>query len=433
MIETLSELDLWKFQKDTFAYFVHHQNSNNGLIADSTKRDSACSIAAVGLGLSAYVVAADRGWLRRQEASSYVHKTLQFLWDAEQSESPTATGYKGFFYHFLDMQTGKRSPKSEVSTIDSSYVFAAALTAAEYFSGDRDIERKIRALAENIYARADWHWAQNRELTVSHGWRPERGMIRYRWQGYNEALILYILGLASPTYPLPGSSYAEWCSTYQWKKIYGIDFLFGSPMFIHQLSHIWIDFRGIQDHYMRSKSIDYFENSRRAAYVQQQYAIRNPRQFRAYGEFCFGISASDGPGPARIELDEIRRRFYDYKARGVPWGPDDGTLAPWALVGSLPFAPEIILPALRYINDHFPQVTGRFGYKCSFNPTFFKGNQRGKKGWISVGHYGLDQGPVVLMIENYRSGLFWRLSRRSKYFIEGLRKAGFQGSWLNSK
>jgi len=180
-----------------------------------------------------------------------------------------------------------------------------------------------------MYKRADWQWAQNQKQSVSHGWRPERGFIRYRWLGYNEALILYILGLASPTFPLPASSYREWCSTYQWKKIYGIEFLFGSPMFIHQLSHAWIDFRGIQDAYMRSKSIDYFENSRRATYVQQQYAIRNPKQFREYGEFCWGITASDGPGPANLKVDGISRSFYDYKARGVPWGPDDGTLARW--------------------------------------------------------------------------------------------------------
>ncbi len=430
MIKTLPEEELWKLQKDTFTYFQQYQNIRNGLIADSTKKNSACSIAAVGLALSAYVVAAERGWVTQKEAVSYVHKTLDFFWNAEQSDSTTATGYKGFFYHFLDMQNGKRALKSEISTIDSSYLFAGALTAAEYFSGDSRIEKEIRNLAENIYKRADWQWAQNQKLSVSHGWRPEGGFIRYRWLGYNEALILYILGLASPTFPLPASSYRQWCSTYEWKKIYGIEFLFGSPMFIHQLSHVWIDFRGIQDAYMRSKSIDYFENSRRASYVQQQYAIRNPKQFREYGEFCWGITASDGPGPANRKVDGISRSFYDYKARGVPWGPDDGTLAPWALVGSLPFAPEIILPTLRYLNDHFPEMTGEHGYKCSFNPTFIK--QKGtKKGWISVGHYGLDQGPVVLMIENYRSGLLWRLTRKSKVFTEGLRKAGFQGSWLD--
>jgi hypothetical protein len=430
MIKTLSEDELWKLQKDTFSYFLQYQNTRNGLIADSTKKDSACSIAAVGLALSAFVVAAERGWVKRKEAASYVHKTLDFFWSAEQSQSTKATGYKGFFYHFLDMQNGKRAWMSEISTIDSSYIFAGALTAAEYFSGDSEIEKQIRNLAEDIYRRADWNWAQNRELSVSHGWRPEQGFIRYRWLGYNEALILYILGLASPTFPLPASSYIKWCSTYQWKKIYGIEFLFGSPMFIHQLSHVWIDFRGIQDSYMRSKSIDYFENSRRAAYVQQQYAIRNPKDFSEYGEFCWGITASDGPGPARVTVNGINRNFYDYKARGVPWGPDDGTLAPWALVGSLPFAPEIVLPTLQYLNDHFPEMTGEHGYKCSFNPTFM--NQKGtKKGWISVGHYGLDQGPVVLMIENYRSGLLWRMTRKSKYFIEGLRKAGFQGSWLD--
>jgi hypothetical protein len=432
MIETLSEDELWELQKDTFSYFVRYQNPDKGLIADSTKKDSACSIAAVGLALTAYVVASERGWTNRQEASSYVHKTLEFFWNAEQSRNKNATGYKGFFYHFVDMSSGERALKSEISTIDSTYIFAGALTAAAYFDRENETERKIRRLAKEIYFRADWHWAQNKGITVSHGWRPERGFIRYRWEGYNEALMLYILGLASPTFPLPVSSYSKWCRSYEWKKIYDMEFLFASPMFIHQLSHIWIDFRGIRDDYMRSKAIDYFENSRRAAYVQQQYAIRNPKGFRGYGEYCWGISASDGPGPATLRVDGIRRRFYDYKARGIPWGPDDGTLAPWALVGSLPFAPEIVLPTLRYLNTKFPEMTGQYGYKCSFNPTFVDHKNK-KKGWISVGHYGLDQGPVVLAIENYRSGLIWRLTRNSAYFVNGLQRAGFRGSWLDSK
>jgi hypothetical protein len=432
MIETLSENELWKLQQDTFNYFVRYQNQANGLIADSTKKDSACSIAAVGLALSAYVVAAERGWVTRQEACSYIHKTLDFFWNAEQSEKKNATGYQGFFYHFLDMQSGERAIKSEISTIDSSYIYAGALTAASYFDRDNDTEQKIRNLAEKIYSRANWQWAQNKGEAVSHGWRPEQGMIRYRWEGYTEALILYVLALASPTYALPASSYLSSCLPYQWKKIYGIEFLFAAPMFIHQLSHIWIDFRGIQDDYMRSKSIDYFENSRRATYVQQQYAIRNPKRFRGYGEFCWGISASDGPGPATFTVDGIRRRFYDYKARGVPWGPDDGTLAPWAVVASIPFAPEIVLPTLRQLNTRFPEMSSQYGYKCSFNPTFID-QENDKKGWLSVGHYGLDQGPVILAIENYRSGLIWRLTRNSTYFVNGLRKAGFRGSWLDSK
>lgn len=431
MQHSFSENELWKLQKNTFNYFLTSQNPENGLIADSTKKEAACSIAAVGLGLTVYVVAAERGWIDRKKAVNYVHKTLNFLLEAEQSQDPMATGYKGFFYHFLDMQTGKRAFNCEVSTIDSTYVFAGALTASAYFKGDDPLEKEIRFLADQIYRRADWHWAQNRGVTVTHGWKPERGFIRYRWTGYNEALILYVLAMASPTFPIPESSYRKWFSTYQWREIYGIEFLYAGPMFIHQLSHVWIDFRGIQDEYMQSKGIDYFENSRRATYIQQQYAIRNPKGFSKYGEYSWGITASDGPGPKTLTINKVRRRFFDYKVRGVPWGPDDGTLAPWAVVGSLPFAPEIVLPTIKYLTDQFPQMIGEHGFVCSFNPTFPQKNSN--KGWISVGHYGLDQGPVILMIENYRSCFIWRLTRNSKYFVRGLKKAGFAKGWLQSK
>ncbi len=249
-------------------------------------------------------------------------------------------------------------------------MIAGALTAAEYFNRETDAEREVRALGDAIYRRADWQWAQNRGATVTHGWRPESGFIKYRWEGYNEALILYILGLASPTHPLPEKSYKAWTRTYKWRSLYGHEFLYAGPLFIHQLSHMWIDFRGIQDEYMRNKAIDYFENSRRATYIQQQYAIRNPRGFAGYGEYIWGLTGSDGPGPASKKIGDKLLRFYDYEARGVPDGPDDGTLAPWAVIASLPFAPEIVLPSLQYFDETFPEMTSKYGFKCSFNPTF---------------------------------------------------------------
>ena len=148
-------------------------------------------------------------------------------------------------------------------------------------------------------------WAQNRGATVTHGWKPKRGFLKYRWEGYDEALLLYILGLGSPTHPLPESSYTAWTSSYQWESCYGYEYLYAGPLFTHQLSHVWIDFRGIQDAFMREKGIDYFENSRRATYVQQCYAIENPHKFEGYGESCWGITASEGPGPATLKLDGI--------------------------------------------------------------------------------------------------------------------------------
>jgi len=190
---------------------------------------------------------------------------------------------------------------------------------------------------------------------------------------------------------------------------------------------MWIDFRDIQDEYMRRRGIDYFENSRRATYIQQQYAIRNPRGFKGYAEYIWGLTASDGPGPASKRVGNKRLQFYDYEARGVPNGPDDGTLAPWAVLASLPFASEMVLPSIQYFDETFPEMTSTYGFKCSFNPTF---TEVSGKGWVSKGYYGLDQGPIVLMIENYRSGFLWRLMRRCPYISDGLRRAGFTGGWL---
>jgi hypothetical protein len=414
-------------QRLTFDYFLKETNPQNGLVPDSTRQGAPCSITATGFALAAYPIGVERGFITRSDAIRRTLTTLRFFWNSPQGPEPDATGHKGFYYHFLDMKIGRRTWDCELSTIDSTFLIAGALTAAEYFNRDADDEREIRTLAGTIYARADWQWAQNREVTVTHGWKPESGFLKYRWQGYNEALILYVLGLASPTHPLPAKSYPAWTRTYKWKKLYGHEFLYASPLFIHQLSHMWIDFRGIQDEYMRHKAIDYFENSRRATYIQQQYAIRNPRAFKGYGEYIWGLTASDGPGPASKKIKGKLRRFYDYSARGVPNGPDDGTLAPWAVVASLPFAPEIVLPSIQYFDAMFPEMTSKYGFKCSFNPTF---STASSSEWISKGYYGLDQGPIVLMIENYRSGFLWELMRRCPYIIEGLRRAGFAGGWL---
>jgi hypothetical protein len=422
----LTDEELSRLERDTFKYFADEINLENGLIPDNTRPGAPASIAAVGFALTVYPIAVERKYLTRAEAVRRTLATLRFFYESPQGKERDATGYKGFYYHFLDMKTGRRAGKCEISTIDSTYVLAGALTAAAYFNRDTKNERDIRALAESLYRRADWHWAQNGALTVSHGWRPERGFIKYRWTGYCEALILYLLGLASPTFPLPPESYAAWTRTYKWKKLYGHEFLYAGPLFIHHLSHMWIDFRGIQDEYMRRKGIDYFENTRRATYAQQAYAIRNPKKFEGYDRFSWGITATDGPGPAVRRVNGRRVRFYAYKARSIPYGPDDGTLAPWAVATSLPFAPEIVLPSLQRLNRDYPDITSKYGFKCSYNPTF----KSSGKGWISKGYFGLDQGPIVIMIENHRTSLIWNLMRRCPYIVAGLRRAGFRGRWL---
>jgi hypothetical protein len=423
-----AELDA--LQLETFSYFLHETNPQNGLVRDKTAPDWPASIAATGLALAVYPVAVERGFITRAKAIERVLATLRFFWNSTQGPEPDATGYHGFYYHFLDMQTGRRAWQCELSTVDSAILFAGVLTARAYFNAYAPEEQEIRTLADALYRRADWSWAQNGGATVTHGWKPESGFLEYRWEGYDEALVLYILGLGSPTHPLPEKSYAAWASTYEWKSSYGYDYLYAGPLFTHQISHVWIDFRDIRDAFMRDKGIDYFENTRRATYVQQRYAIDNPLEFAGYGKDCWGITASDGPGPDTVKVNGIERRFFDYLGRGVPYGPDDGTIGPWAVVASLPFAPEIVLPAIDYLVHEVDLKTGNpYGFKATFNPTYpdKSGNPRG---WISPWHYGINQGPINPMIENYRTGLLWRLMRDCPYVVGGLRRAGFTGGWL---
>jgi hypothetical protein len=428
--ERLGAAELEKLQHASFNYFLHETNPVNGLVIDKTEANWPASIAATGLALAVYPVGVERGFMPRASAVERTLTTLRFFWNSPQGAQPDATGYQGFYYHFLDMQTGRRAWQCELSTIDSALLLAGALTAGVYFDADTAEEHEIRTLADALYRRADWPWAQNQGATVTHGWKPESGFLNYRWEGYDEALLLYILGLGSPTHPLPESAYAAWAATYRWEHCYGYDYLYAGPLFTHQLSHIWVDFRGIQDAFMRAKGIDYFENSRRATYVQHEYAIDNPLKFAHYGEHCWGLTASEGPGPDTINVAGIERQFFDYVGRGVPYGPDDGTIAPWAVAASLPFAPEIVLPVLDYcIHDVKLTESNRYGFKASFNPTY-PGAYGNPHGWVSPWHFGLNEGPTVLMIENYRTGLLWQLMRRCPYIVGGLRRAGFDGGWL---
>ncbi|MEO8122500.1 MAG: glucoamylase family protein [Burkholderiales bacterium] len=428
MTQSADDLLLDRLQRAAFRYFLEETNPANGLVADRTADGSPASITAIGFALAAYVVAAERGFLARDEAAERTLTTLRFFNRSEQSEAADATGWRGFYYHFLDMQTGRRAGVCELSSIDSAFLLAGMLTSAAYFDCETAEEVEIRELATALYERADWRWMLNGGPTLAMGWKPRTGFLRWRWQGYSEALILYLLALGSPSHPIAPDSYAAWTSTYRWKKFYGHEFLYAGPLFIHQLSHLWIDFRGIQDAYIRARQIDYFENSRRATYVQREYASRNPRGFEGYGETAWGITASDGPGPAVRKVDRVARRFFGYKARGVPYGPDDGTLAPWAAVASLPFAPEIVLPTLRDFSTSPADASSKYGFRATINPTYPA--QRGKSHWVSPDHLGLNQGPIVMMVENYRSSLLWRLMRHCAPLRTGLLRAGFDGGWL---
>ena len=311
-----TDQDLDRLRLTTIEYYIHETNPANGLIRDKTDPAAPCSIAAVGLGLAAIPVLVERGVISREFAPEIALRPLRFFHDSPHGPEPDSTGYKGFYYHFLDMKSGRRVWECELSTIDSAFLFAGMLTCASYFDGDSESEAEIRRLAETLYRRADWQWALNGGAALSHGWKPETGFIPHRWTGYDEGLLLYLLGLGSPTFPLPAESYAAYCSTYQWKKIYGRELLYSGPLFTHQLSHLWIDFRDLRDAFMREHGTDYFQNSRQATYVHQEYAMRNPLEFAGYGKLCWGVTATDGPGWEKRMVDGIERQFYDYYARG---------------------------------------------------------------------------------------------------------------------
>ncbi len=423
--------DLLRLQRASFGYFLHETDAATGLVRDSTHVGSPASIAAIGLALTAYVVACERGFMAREEARTRTLATLRFLRNSPQGPQPDAAGHRGFYYHFLSMDSGRRVWNCELSTVDTAYLIAGALCAGAYFTGADSEEVEIRRIGEELYRRVDWAWATARGSTITHGWTPEKGFLPHRWRGYSEAILLYLLALGSPTHPIQPRGYAASTFSYKWKKLYGLEFLYAGPLFVHQLSHVWVDFRGIRDAYMRARGIDYFENSRRATLAQQRYAMRNPHGFAGYGEFCWGITASEGLGPATKTIDGIKRRFFDYVARGIPYGPDDGTLAPWAVVASLPFAPEIVVPTIRWIDAMGVGKNSPYGFHATFNPTFSAGTDD-PCGWISPRNFGLNNGPIVVMIENFRSGLIWETLKKCPFVVRGLRRAGFDGGWLGT-
>ena len=423
---------LESLQSQTFSYFLKYLNPENGLIADKSEPGSHSSIAVVGLGITCYIVGIERNLVSREDALRKILTVLNFFHSGHQGPEPDAMGYKGFYYHFLDMKMGERAWQSELSTIDTAIFIAGALTAATYFNRDSKEENEIRQLAESLYVRIDWQWALNGRTEICHGWKPESGFLDYYWdQGYSEAIILYVLALGSPTYAIKQSGYNNWISTFKWVNIDGFEYIQAGPLFIHQMSHLWLDFRGIQDDLNRKYNIDYFENSRRATCIQQQYAIRNPLKFEHYNENNWGFTASDGPGPAIIKIAGVEKIFYDYIARGVPFGPDDGTISPWAVVASLPFAPEIVVSTIRHAVERLKERNAaEDGFDASFNP-IFQIPENGIKGWVSPWKFGLNEGPIIIMIENFQTQLVWNIIKKCIYIRNGLRLAGFRGGWLD--
>lgn len=414
-------------QRAACGYFMQPSSSTHGLVPDTSRPGSPISIAVVGFALSAYPVAVQRGWMPRADAVARCLAALRFFQHSDQSGGPGATGYKGFYFHFLDCDRGTRTWNSELSMIDTALLIVGALTAAMYFDAGSGDEAELREIADALYRRIDWRWAQDGNATIMQGWKPESGFLHYGWEGYSEAIVLYALALGSPTHPASDECYQGWATTYQWEIIYGQEYLYAGPLFVHQFSHAWVDLSGIRDPFMRGKRSDYFENSRRAVHVQREYARINPLDRTDFCVDCWGLSASDGPSDEVPQALAEPRRLFGYAARGVPFGPDDGTLSPPAVLACLPFEPELVLRGLRTLLQRYPGICSEGRLSSSVNPGLLDANGAP---WISPGHFGLDQGIAVLMIENHRSGLLWQLMRQCPYLVAGLRAAGFRGGWL---
>jgi len=430
----------------TFDFFWANANPVNGLVPDRYPTRSFASLAAVGFALTAYPIGVERGYVSRAEARARTLKTLRFFRDAPQGRSAKGfSGYKGFYYHFLDMDTGLRfNEQTELSMIDTALFISGVLFCQSYFDSNHADEKEIRKIADTLYRRIDWTWASRDDGVVALGWSPELGFHQRSWRGYNESSILYILGLGSPTTPMPATAWLSYTSTFEFHWVNeGEWYLAFPPLFGHQFSHVWIDFRDIRDAYMRGKGIDYFDNTRRAIYAQRSYVIANPMQWEGYSAKLWGITASDGPADIKLDYKGELRAFHSYAARGAGGAQtyDDGTLAPNAVAGALPFAPEIAIPTLRRMKEDYGQyIYSTFGFVDAFNLSFkyddvklMYGRVIPDVGWVDNDYLGIDQGLTIAMIENFRSGLIWRVMRRNPYIRKGLERAGFQGGWLDTR
>ena len=432
-------------ERRTFDYFWDTTPADTGLAPDRYPAKPFASVAAIGYALTAYPVGAERGWITRAQAAERTRTTLRFLRDLPSG--PEATGkasYHGFYYHFLDMREGRRfGTWVELSSVDTGLLLMGALFAQSYYDRDDPVEAEIRTLADTLYRRVEWDWMQPRPPAISMGWSPEKGFIDHDWRGYNEAMLVYVLALGSPTHPVAPEAWQAWTADYprSWGAFQGQTHLSFGPLFGHQFSHVWIDFRGIRDDWMRAHDLDYFENSRRATLAQRAYAIANPMGWKDYDGAVWGLTACDGPQNTRQTYRGQEREFRGYSARGAGLADafDDGTLAPAAALSSLPFAPEIVVPVAQAMHDRYgADLYGRYGFVDSFNPSFdydvpvVTGRVVPGKGWFAADHIGIDQGSLLGAIANHRDELIWTTMKRNPYIRRGLERAGFTGGWLET-
>jgi hypothetical protein len=403
-LSTQDEALLIDLERRSFTYFWEQADPQTGLVLDRAHTDGTppgehensyhiASSAATGFGLTALCIAAQNGWLKRTEARQRVRATLRFF--AER-----AFETHGWFYHWLDQQTGERRWQSEVSSIDTALLLTGVLTARQCFRDDREIVR----LATKIYERVDFQWMLAGHPTLlSHGWRPETGFLKSRWDNYSEHLVLQLLAIGSPTHPITPRAWLAWQRT---RITYaGYTYLSGAPpLFIHQYSHAYVDFRHLHENWY--PFTDYFANSIAATRAHRQFCIDLAREFPDYNENVWGISASDSAN--------------GYIAwGGPPRDPAiDGTVVPYASAGSLMFTPDISLPAVRTLQDKFgATIYGHYGFADAFNPT---------TGWVDKDVIGIDLGITLLSAENLRTGNVWHWFMANRELPRALRLVGMK-------
>lgn len=387
-LERRSVLYFWEQADHSTGLVLDRSNADGGL-AKGPSRDIS-SIAATGFGLTAICIGSEHGWIPRPDAIARVRTTLDFLANKAEAEH-------GWFYHWMNAADGERRWDSETSSVDTSFLLAGVLACSSYFSQDPEISR----LAKEIFERVDFQWMLDGDpLLLSHGWKRGKGFLKYKWDFYSEASLLYLLAIGSPTHPISSESWYGWQRPYY--SYDSFDFISGGPLFTHQYSHAWIDFRNRRDRGF----VDFYRNSVNATRANRAYCANLKDQLpNTFGPQIWGITASDGPKGYRI--------YGEIKA----FEPVDGTVAPSAAGGSLMFTPDISIPALRDIRERYgDQVYRRYGFVDGYNPT---------AKWFDSDVVGIDVGITLLSAENLLTGDVWRWFMSNEAISRGMDLAGF--------
>jgi len=385
---------LQELEAASFWYFWEQANPDTGLIRDRCNirtfdKSDLGSIASTGFGLTALCIGEKRGFISYTEARNRVLNTLRYLWKK-------LPNHRGFFYHWANINTGERLWDAEISSIDTAILLCGVLTCRQHFH-----HSEISLLAYEIFNRVDWKWLSEDTAILPHGWRPESGFLQYRWDNYNEMMMMYLLGLGSGTHPLPADSWNAWKrTTFEYDGIRYIGSF--APLFVHQYSQAWFDFRGKRDRYT-----DYFQNSAIATDVHRRFCIDLAQEFPDYSDDLWGITASDSS--------------KGYAVWGGPptTGPIDGSVVPCAAAGSLPFVPDASMRVLRTIKDRYPNAWCRYGFVDAFNPL---------TNWYDHDVIGIDLGSSMVMAENARTGFVWETFMGNPEALRGMERAGFKAS-----